>query len=362
MLDNYYKLNKIYDFIISDVSQESYLPMEMLSNSFFWSHSFEEDKIHLSRYIYCKYSDILLQQQFSNKFFIHADDIKKFEHYLSNYETNIFPLSANITIYELLEDKITEKFIVELTGDKFVLGDSYCVRGVGRVIEQTKEILSERKIHRRYIHDLKNQLMIIASLSANIEEISQNNTVKENAYIIRDTVYGCNYMLSLMDIHKEDYASNKLFNIHSVINSLLAVMNCEDSIETAIDFNAENPRIYGDKILITNVIYNLILNAIQALEHKGKITIKTYNKDVNPKSNYDWSQWLYIEIADDGDGIDAEMLEKIFQISFTTKPTGSGLGLYLSKDTIHNHNGTIDVESVKGKETTFIICLPCHIE
>ena len=95
---------------------------------------------------------------------------------------------------------------------------------------------------------------------------------------------------------------------------------------------------------------NLFVNAAQAIEGKGTITISADCDD----------QWCTLKVADDGPGIPSENLEQIFEPFYTTKPIGKGTGLGLSicHDIIRHHGGTMTVESAPGTGTTFIIKLP----
>lgn len=110
------------------------------------------------------------------------------------------------------------------------------------------------------------------------------------------------------------------------------------------------PRIFCNPGQIGQVFVNLFINAAQAIEEKGEISIKTYLKD-----NY-----VYIEVSDTGRGIPPEYLGKIFEPFFTTKKEGKGTGLGLSivYAIIKKHRGTIDVVSRLYEGTTFTIKLP----
>jgi signal transduction histidine kinase len=94
---------------------------------------------------------------------------------------------------------------------------------------------------------------------------------------------------------------------------------------------------------------NLIHNAIQAMEGKGKLEIVVREQD-----NY-----VIVQVTDSGCGIPPEIQERIFEPFFTTKPLGegSGLGLDIVKKIVNKHEGRIEVESVPG-ETTFRVWLP----
>jgi signal transduction histidine kinase len=98
------------------------------------------------------------------------------------------------------------------------------------------------------------------------------------------------------------------------------------------------------------VFLNLFINASQAIEERGVITIRTGVDD----------EEVWVEISDTGKGIEEDKLARIFYPFYTTKPVGkgTGLGLSLSYGIINKHNGRIEVESKVGKGTTFRIYLP----
>jgi two-component system sensor histidine kinase HydH len=108
--------------------------------------------------------------------------------------------------------------------------------------------------------------------------------------------------------------------------------------------------IIADVVNIEIVFVNLIMNAIQAMNNSGQITI--------------WSELgddkVTIKVSDTGPGIPADIMPKIFEPLFTTKQTGTGLGLVSCKTIIEQHGGTIGVESKEGSGATFIITLPHH--
>jgi two-component system NtrC family sensor kinase len=110
------------------------------------------------------------------------------------------------------------------------------------------------------------------------------------------------------------------------------------------------PAVDANEEQLKQVFINLLLNAAQAIVHRGVIRVKTY---VHEKQ-------AVIEIADTGAGISKEQLPKIFDPFFTTKEPGkgTGLGLSISYDIIRKHKGRIEVESEVGKGTTFRIFLP----
>ena len=95
---------------------------------------------------------------------------------------------------------------------------------------------------------------------------------------------------------------------------------------------------------------NLLVNACQAIEGQGRVTVKTYAEKDN----------IFVQVQDTGKGIPAENLENIFDPGFTTKGVGvgTGLGLSISYKIVEEHRGEIKVESTVGKGTTFTLRLP----
>lgn len=102
---------------------------------------------------------------------------------------------------------------------------------------------------------------------------------------------------------------------------------------------------------MNQLFMNLLINACQAIAGTGEILIRTWSED----------QQIFIVISDTGCGIPQEILEKIYEPFFTTKPigVGTGLGLSIVYDVVTRHHGTLAVESVVGSGTTFTLCFPC---
>jgi PAS domain S-box-containing protein len=115
-----------------------------------------------------------------------------------------------------------------------------------------------------------------------------------------------------------------------------------------------------DKSQIGQVVQNLVINAIQAMPDGGQLNISIHNETVTPESSrpLEIGKYLRLEISDTGVGIRPEHLQRIFDPYFTTKQSGSGLGLATVYSIVRRHQGHIDVESDLGKGTTFFIWLP----
>lgn len=123
-------------------------------------------------------------------------------------------------------------------------------------------------------------------------------------------------------------------------------------------------RADADKGQIGRVVQNLVINAIQAMPNGGTLRLTAQNETVTKINHPDFPPGNYVQIviADTGEGIKAADLPRIFDPYFTTKQTGSGLGLAAVYSIIKKHLGHIDVESVIGTGTTFRLWLPAMSE
>ncbi len=122
----------------------------------------------------------------------------------------------------------------------------------------------------------------------------------------------------------------------------------DHGVTISVTINPENLFIVADKTMIEQVLINLVKNAIQAFEEQPnkKIELTGYS---NEKGR------AIISVKDNGSGIDSEALEKIFIPFFSTKKTGSGIGLSLSKQIMRQHEGQITVKSKLGEGTEFLL-------
>ena len=140
-------------------------------------------------------------------------------------------------------------------------------------------------------------------------------------------------------------------NINECIESSINIVWNELKLKAALQKDYGNlPHTKCYPLKLSQVFINFLINAIHAIEKKGTIKIKTWQKD----------EAIWITISDTGCGISKENQSKIFEPFFTTKEAGrgTGLGLSVSYDIIQRHKGEISFKSEKGKGTTFTIRIP----
>jgi signal transduction histidine kinase len=122
-----------------------------------------------------------------------------------------------------------------------------------------------------------------------------------------------------------------------------------ERIEIIQDFRASS-RVNGSKDQLEQVFMNMLLNAQAAMPRGGTVTLKTHEKGDS----------VVIEITDNGVGIAPDAMSKLFDPFYSTKPNGTGLGLFVCHGIVEAHNGSIDVASKPGRGTTFTIRLPAQ--
>ena len=128
------------------------------------------------------------------------------------------------------------------------------------------------------------------------------------------------------------------------------------NVEFSIQLPSGLPRFRMDHEQLHQVLLNLVLNGIQAIDQEGKITIQA--KVQAGPSSPSRPNLVEISVSDTGPGISREQMEKIFRPFYTTKRGGTGLGLSLCRRIISQHGGTLTAESEVGKGSRFIIRLP----
>ncbi|MBW6510206.1 MAG: GHKL domain-containing protein [Desulfuromonadales bacterium] len=156
---------------------------------------------------------------------------------------------------------------------------------------------------------------------------------------------------SLRIFSRQERPLHELTDLHQCIDSTLAIIRHELRGKIRIVKNyGDLPLRYCYASQINQVFLNLLINALQAIEDSGTITINTWTED----------EYIYIAVNDTGSGIPAEKIKKIFEPFYTTKEigVGTGLGLSIVYEIVTRHHGRVDVASKVGIGTTFTLILP----
>jgi signal transduction histidine kinase len=159
---------------------------------------------------------------------------------------------------------------------------------------------------------------------------------------------------NLLDFSRESEARMEPLDLMQLIKETLLLAGNQIKLAGAhlnFNFSPDIPRLYGDRQQLSQVILNILINALDVVPENGHIQVTVTQEAPD---------FVAVKIRDDGPGISENILPHIFDPFFTTKPPGkgTGLGLAVSQGIIARHGGQILVESEPGKGTTFTVILP----
>lgn len=217
-----------------------------------------------------------------------------------------------------------------------------------------------QKLIRVLTHEIMNSIAPIISLSETVTERAEENGMNEKEYEVMRQ--------AMQTIHRRskgllDFVENyrKLtripapvyqpFLLSGLFDDLTELLHT-DGIPFTSSIKPETLRIHADRVLIEQVLINLIKNAAEACQEieTPEIRLEAFQRENR----------IHIIVSDNGAGIIPEALDKIFVPFFTTKTGGSGIGLSICRQIINRHGGTISVHSVQGEGTAFAIKLPVN--
>ncbi len=235
---------------------------------------------------------------------------------------------------------------------------------------EEQEMEAWQKLIRVLTHEIMNSIAPIASLTSTVNVMVDDvaKVVEENMPTDFDMETITDIQNALQTIHKRstglihfvetyrnltripkpNFTIFSLKNQFEYIGSLLENDMRNNHINFVISLVPEDIQITADEQLIEQVLINLIKNSIHALENSTE-------KHIQLKAFINKRDRTVIQVIDNGQGIIKEVIDKIFIPFFTTKPTGSGIGLSLSKQIMRLHGGTINVTSEPDKETCFTL-------
>jgi signal transduction histidine kinase len=211
-------------------------------------------------------------------------------------------------------------------------------------------------------HEIRNPLVAIKTLTQLLPERLDDEEFRTQFLQIASGEVDriSSLVTELLEFARPSDPKLELENIDTILDGMLLLASTETKkkqINIIKNFASDLPPIQIDREQIKQVFLNVLLNAIEATSENGKITVKT-RSFIKPGGE----PYAQIEFTDTGCGIPEEYLEDIFNPFFTTKSTGSGLGLSISNQIIQDHRGYIDVESQLNKGSSFFINLPVNQE
>jgi signal transduction histidine kinase len=210
-------------------------------------------------------------------------------------------------------------------------------------------------------HEIKQPIAAaITSANSCIEWLAHEppNLDRARAAAARIDKYG-NRAAEIIDrirsFYKKSPPRRELVDVNGIIEEMLTLLTGEatrSSIAMRTDLSAELTKIMVDRVQLQQVFMNLMLNAIEAMEHSGgELTVKSELQDGQ----------LQFSVSDTGMGLPAEKIDQIFSAFFTTKPQGSGMGLAISRSIVESHGGRLWATANDERGATFHFTLPTHM-
>lgn len=235
---------------------------------------------------------------------------------------------------------------------------------------QMEKMMAIGQIAGGLAHDLKNQMMVTLGNLALIEEsVSRDSKAYEYIKRVENATKGTKELIdNLLAFARKRPIEYTRMDTHEVIESSVQLLQHSLSPNVSIQtfLHASHSEIRGDIYQMQNALFNLAINARDAMPDGGFLSIETQCAYVEETQVFQYSQrlepgeYIRISISDTGSGMSESTLKRIFEPFYTTKPSGKGTGLGLSMvfGTVQAHHGAINVFSQPGEGTIFDIYLP----
>lgn len=239
-------------------------------------------------------------------------------------------------------------------GALLTLRDAESAKRIENEIELSRRMSASGRVTRGVAHEVKNPInAIVLHLQLLRNKLEQTDPdARRHMDIIDSEIHRLDRVVQILvdftrprDLHVEEMDMRYLLD--EVI--LLASPEAEQrGVTIARDLGAEPLHVKVDNDAMKLAVFNVVLNGVQAMPLGGSLTISARREEDS----------VLAEIEDHGSGIPQEAQEKIFELYFTTKKEGSGIGLAQTYQVMQWHYGSVDFESVEGQGTTFRLRLP----
>jgi two-component system nitrogen regulation sensor histidine kinase GlnL len=262
-------------------------------------------------------------------------------------------ITVNLSATPLQENGIFSEILIEL-------------QQVDRHLRITKEeqLLAQQNTSRMLVrglaHEIKNPLGGLRGAAQLLDLELQDPELKEYTQII---IAESDRLQDLMDkmLGPNKPAHKSPLNIHEVLERVRQLVSVEANshIQLITDYDPSIPELSADKNQLIQALLNIVRNAVQAISGEGKIIIKTRIQRHMTIGRKHHKLVAKIDVIDNGPGIKAELMGRIFYPMITGRAEGTGLGLSIAQSLINQHNGLIECESEPG-HTVFSIYLPIN--
>jgi PAS domain S-box-containing protein len=226
-------------------------------------------------------------------------------------------------------------------------------------VQHLKRVESIGRLAGGVAHDMNNVLTAILTLAElQLADAPDGTPLQADMDTIAQAcLRGQSTVRGLLDFARADTPRTELVDLNELIRSEIALLG-RTTLQKArliTELDAALPLVRGDRAALSQVLMNLCLNAVDAMPMGGSLSLRTRRGD---------DARVVVEVSDTGSGIPEEIIEKVLDPFFTTKPLGKGTGLGLSIvfGTVKSHGGSMDIRSAPDKGTTITIRLPAAAE
>jgi len=234
------------------------------------------------------------------------------------------------------------------------------IRDLGEIRRRQDEIRRKEKLAAigglaaGVAHEIRNPLSSLKGIASYFKNKSDKDSGDQDmAGVMIVEVDRMNRVISeLLEFAKPTDIKRRTTNVNSLLEHSVRLVENEAAtkgISISLGLNKQPLTAEIDSDRFSQCLLNLYLNALQAMEKGGRLSVKQYLMD---------DSYIVIEISDTGSGIEAKKVDQIFDPYFTTKTKGTGLGLAIVHKIIEAHNGNIKVRSLSGQGTTFTLRIP----
>jgi len=245
-------------------------------------------------------------------------------------------------------------------GDIFFIKDLTEINEMRKSLEKSRQLALIGEIAANLAHEIRNPL---ASIGGSIQMLKGGMAQdKTNAKLMQIILRGKDQLESFLRdfllMARPAQGAREAIDIRETImesiESLRTIADWHELHEVVMSVTDDPLNIQANKTEIRQILWNLILNAIQSMPDGGILKVEARPAQVEKRDG------VQISIGDTGCGIDEEQLSKIFDPFYTTRDAGTGLGLAVVKRILEGYGGNIHTQSEPGKGSTFTVWLPVH--
>ena len=233
-----------------------------------------------------------------------------------------------------------------------------------RSLRQSDKLATIGQLASGLAHEIGTPLNIIYGRSELIKRRLEDKEIQKNLDIIlQQTERITKILQQLLGFVRKKKPEQKALNIDSILENTLDLLDHQiqkQRVTVLKEWGEGLSSVIGDPDQLQQVFLNLILNALQSMPEGGTLRLSASSKRISKEGLEDSpGQYTEICVGDTGVGMEKEVIQNIFNPFFTTKDTGTGLGLMVTQGIIQDHEGWINVESEVTKGSVFKVYLPC---